>query len=198
MARDDELPELSFETQAAFEAWLAAHHDSALGLRLKIAKKASGRPTVTFIEAIETALCYGWIDGKRQAYDESYFLQRFTPRRARSSWSQVNTERVARLIGAGRMQPAGLAEVDSAKADGRWAAAYPPASKAEPPEDLRAALSANRAAAAFFATLPSASRYAVIYRIISVKRPETRARNIAKFVTMLANGEAPWLFRKPT
>lgn len=140
-------------------------------------------------EAIDAALCHGWIDGLINKYDASYYLVRFTPRRPRSKWSQINVERVAELIAAGRMRPAGQAEIDRAKADGRWDAAYAPASRIGVPDDLRRALDACPAAAAFFATLTGANRYAILYRIGEAKRPETRAKTVAKFVAMLARGE---------
>jgi uncharacterized protein YdeI (YjbR/CyaY-like superfamily) len=144
---------------------------------------------VTHAEALDIALCHGWIDGQRQPFDGEWFLQRFTPRRARSNWSKVNREKVAALVAAGRMQPRGLAEVERAKADGRWAAAYDPASKAAVPDDLQRALDANPAARDFFATLKGNNRYAILYRIQDAKRPETRARRIETFVAMLADGK---------
>jgi uncharacterized protein YdeI (YjbR/CyaY-like superfamily) len=180
---------MTFASHADWEAWLAEHHASAGGLWIKIAKKASGIPTVTHAEALDTALCFGWIDGQRDKLDADYFLQRFTPRRPRSNWSKVNCGKVEALVAAGRMQPAGLAEVERAQADGRWDAAYEPASSATVPDDLRRALDANPAAADFFATLRGSNRYAVLYRIQAAKRPETRARRIETFVAMLARGE---------
>lgn len=183
------LPIVPFESSAAWEAWLAEHHASSSGLWLKIAKKASGIRTVTHAEALDGALCYGWIDGQRDRFDDEYFLQRFTPRRPRSRWSKVNVEKVARLMEAGRMKPAGLREVERAKADGRWGAAYEAQSKATVPDDLRRALDEAPEAAAFFGTLNRANRYAILYRIADAKRPETRARRIEKFVAMLAEGK---------
>ncbi len=185
----DELPILPFASAAAFEAWLEAEHAQAPGLWLKIAKKDSGVATVTYAEALDAALCFGWIDGLRRGFDERFFLQRFTPRRRRSKWSKINTEHVARLEAAARMRPAGLAEVEAAKADGRWAAAYEGQRAVTVPDDLQAALDANPAAATFFATLRGANRYAVLYRVQDAKRAETRARRIATFVEMLARGE---------
>ena len=185
----DGLPLLPFATAVEFEQWLAAEHDRAPGVWVKIAKKATGIISVTHTEALDVALCYGWIDGQRRTYDEQFFAQRFTPRRARSNWSKVNREKVAALIAQGRMQPAGQAEIDRAKADGRWDAAYDSQRTATVPPDLQAALDANPAAAKFFATLRSANRFAVLYRIHDAKRPETRARRIAKFVDMLSRGE---------
>lgn len=185
----DDLPILSFASTAAFEAWLEAEHAHAAGLWLKIAKKDTGIATVTHAEALDVALCFGWIDGQRRGLDERWFLQRFTPRRRRSRWSKINTDHVARLVAAGRMRPAGLAEVEAAQADGRWDAAYAGQRTATVPPDLQAALDANPRAAAFFATLRGANRYAVLYRVQDAKRPETRARRIATFVAMLARGE---------
>jgi uncharacterized protein YdeI (YjbR/CyaY-like superfamily) len=186
---DDDLPILPFASQRAWETWLEAEHASAAGVWLQIAKKETGIATVTHPQALDVALCFGWIDGQRRAHDASWFLQRFTPRRPRSRWSKINTEHVARLTAAGRMRPAGLAQVEAARADGRWAAAYAGQRVAEVPDDLRAALDANPAAAAFFATLRGANRYAVLYRVQDAKRPQTRARRIARFVAMLERGE---------
>lgn len=183
------LPILSFEDQAAFEHWLAAQGPSSGGLWLRLFRKGCGVATVSKPEAIDSALCHGWIDGQLDKYDDRSWLVRFTPRNARSKWSQVNAKRAEELVAAGRMRPRGLAEMESAKADGRWAAAYAPQSRAEVPEDLRAALDSNPKAAAFFATLKGANRYAVLYRIGAVKKPETRARRIAEFVAMLERGE---------
>ncbi len=153
-----------------------------------MAKKASGIPSVTHAEALDVALCYGWIDGQRNSFDDRWFLQRFTPRRARSNWSKVNCAKVERLIEEGRMQAAGLAEVERARADGRWDAAYDAPSTATVPDDLQRALDDNPAAAACFATLNSQNRYAILYRIQDAKKPETRARRIEKFVAMLNEG----------
>jgi uncharacterized protein YdeI (YjbR/CyaY-like superfamily) len=183
--RQQELPVLPFASQKAWEAWLEDYPDSSDGLWLKIAKKASGIETVTYAEAVEAALLYGWIDGQKASFDEEYCLQRFTPRRARSRWSKVNREKVAKLIEAGRMKPAGLREVELARADGRWEAAYDSPSTATVPEDLKRKLDENPKAAAFFATLNSANRYAILYNIQDAKRPETRARRIEKYVRML-------------
>jgi uncharacterized protein YdeI (YjbR/CyaY-like superfamily) len=178
-----------FRTQAAWAKWLAAHHGDAEGVWLKFAKKGTGATTVTYDEALEVALCYGWIDTQVRRLDETYYLQRFTPRRARSKWSKRNTELATRLIESGAMQPPGLAEVERAKADGRWEAAYAGAATATVPEDLERALAANKRAREFFATLSSRNRYAILYRIQDTKRPETRARRIAQIVEMLARGE---------
>lgn len=184
----DELPILPFADAATWEAWLEQHAD-APGVWLKIAKKDTGIATVTYAQALDVALCFGWIDGQKRGFDATWFLQRFTPRQRGSRWSKINTEHVARLAAAGRMRPAGLAEVEAARADGRWAAAYEGQRTATVPEDLRQALDANPAAAAFFATLRGANRYAILYRVQDAKRPETRARRIERFVAMLARGE---------
>jgi uncharacterized protein YdeI (YjbR/CyaY-like superfamily) len=181
---------LPFASAAAWESWLDAHHaDTPGGIWMKIAKQDSGISTVTYAEALDVALCYGWIDGQKDSVDEVWWLQRFTPRRARSRWSKVNTEKAAALIGRGLMRPPGLAQVEAAKADGRWERAYHGSSAAQAPEDFQAALDANPGAAAFFATLDSRNRYAVLYRIQDAKRPQTRAARIEKFVEMLARGE---------
>jgi len=181
---------LPFASARLWASWLAEHHaDTPDGVWLKIAKKDSGIATVTYAEALEEALCFGWIDGQKRSFDETWFLQGFTPRRARSRWSKVNTEKVQELIAAGRMQPAGLREIEAAKADGRWERAYEAQSVAQVPPDLQAAFDANPNAAEFFATLTGANRYAVLYRIQDAKRPQTRAARIEKFVEMLARGE---------
>ena len=183
------LPILAFPDQPAFEAWLAAQPADSPGLWLKLAKQGNAAACLTKSEAIDSALCHGWIDGQLHPYDQDWWLVRLTPRKARSKWSQKNRDRAEQLIAAGRMCPRGLAEVEAAKADGRWAAAYASASKAGVPPDLQAALDANPAAAAFFATLTGANRYAIFYRIGAVKRAETRARKIAEFVAMLERHE---------
>jgi len=181
---------LPFASVELWAAWLAGHHaDTPGGLWLKLAKKESGIATITYAQALDEALCYGWIDGQKDGFDETWWLQKFTPRRPRSRWSKVNTEKVLALIEAGRMQPAGLREIDAAKADGRWEAAYERQSTAQVPPDLQAAFDANPKAAEFFATLTGANRYAVLYRIHDAKRPQTRADRIAKFVAMLERGE---------
>jgi uncharacterized protein YdeI (YjbR/CyaY-like superfamily) len=185
----DDLPVLPFSSQAEWHAWLEENHAEAQGLWLKIAKKASGIDTVTHADALDVALCFGWIDGQRGRFDDEWFIQRFTPRRARSRWSQINRDKAERLIADGRMRPAGLHEVERAKEDGRWEAAYAPQSKIEVPADLQLALDANPAAKKFFAKLDSANRYAVLYRVHDAKRAETRSRRIEQFVAMLARGE---------
>ena len=189
MSIKDNLPIVAFISQDEWESWLREQHTESNGLWLKIAKKGSGNDSVTYAEALDVALCYGWIDGQKGAFDGHWWLQRFTPRRARSRWSKVNTTHVERLIAEGRMQPAGLLEVERAKADGRWDAAYEAQSSATVPDDLQAALDENEAARGFFATLNSANRYAIIYRVQDAKRPETRARRIRTFVEMLSEGK---------
>jgi uncharacterized protein YdeI (YjbR/CyaY-like superfamily) len=173
-----------------WDAWLADHHgDHPDGVWVKIARKRSGMQTVQYPEVLDVAIAYGWIDGQRKPCDERYFFQRFLPRRPRSKWSQVNREKAERMIESGTIKPPGLAEVERARADGRWDAAYPPASRATVPDDLQAALEARPKAAAFFATLSSQNRYAILFRLHDAKRPETRARRLAQFVEMLERGE---------
>jgi uncharacterized protein YdeI (YjbR/CyaY-like superfamily) len=184
-----ELPVLAFPSLDAWDAWLAAQPDGAPGLWLKLAKKGCATPSVSKAEAIEGALRHGWIDGQIGRFDDDWFLTRFTPRTATSSWSAVNCAKAEALIGRGRMAPRGLAEVEKAKADGRWAAAYPPQSKAEVPADLKAALDAAPAARKLFDELSGANRYAVLYRVRQAKSAEARAKKIATLVGMLARGE---------
>lgn len=174
---------------AAWERWLKRHHAAAAGVWIRMAKKASGIASIDHPAALEVALCYGWIDGQRKGDGEQHFLQRFTPRTPRSTWSKINRDKALKLIDEGRMQPAGLAEVERARADGRWDAAYDAQSIATVPPDLQAAFDANRKAAAFFAKLDSRNRYAVLFRTQGAKKPETRAKRIAQFVEMLAKGE---------
>jgi uncharacterized protein YdeI (YjbR/CyaY-like superfamily) len=182
----DPLPVMSFESTDAWDAWLAAHHADSPGLWLKIAKKGAAGRTISYSEALDVALCHGWIDGQKGRYDDDYWLQRFTPRKPSSKWSKINTERVAALTASGRMRPAGLREVERAQADGRWEQAYESQSRVTVPEDLARALAANERARAFFATLDSANRYAILYRIGTAKKPETRAKRIDTFVAMLS------------
>jgi uncharacterized protein YdeI (YjbR/CyaY-like superfamily) len=185
----DDLPVLGFGSAAEWDGWLTEHHADSPGVWLKIPKKGSGATGVTYPDALGVALCHGWIDGQKGRLDDGYWLQRFTPRRAGGKWSRVNTEQASALIEAGRMRPAGLREVERAQADGRWAAAYEPQSSAAVPEDLARALDGNAAARAFFEGLDRANRYAILYRVAEAKRPETRARRIATFVTMLSEGK---------
>lgn len=183
-----DLPTLPFAGQAEFETWLGGQPEGAPGVWVKFAKGDSGIASITKAQAVEAALRHGWIDGQLGRLDETWWLTRFTPRGPRSKWSKINVAAAERLIAAGTMTPRGLREVEAAKADGRWAAAYAPQSQAEVPDDLAAALAANPKAKAFFTTLKGANRYAVLYRIGAVKKPETRARKIAEFVQMLAEG----------
>ena len=180
---------MPFASPEAWERWLEQNHETSRGLWLKIAKKGSGIDSVTYAEALDAALCFGWIDGQKGAWDERFFLQRFTPRGGRSKWSQVNRDHVARLTAEGRMRPAGVAEVERAKADGRWDAAYAPPSRMEVPDDLARALEADPKAKAAFDALDRTNRYAILYRLGDAKRPETRARRLAQYVEMLARGE---------
>ena len=184
-----------FKSAKAFETWLRRNHATSDGLWLKIAKRGANEPSVTYPEAVEIALCWGWIDGQKKGLDDQHFLQRFTPRRARSIWSKVNVAKVAALIEAGRMQAPGYAQIEAAKADGRWARAYQGASKSAVPEDLLAALEAEPMAKAFFATINAANRYAVLWRIQTAVKAETRARRIAQMVEMLARGETIHIFK---
>jgi uncharacterized protein YdeI (YjbR/CyaY-like superfamily) len=183
------LPIMAFQDLAALERWLEAQPANSPGLWIKLAKAPSGIPRVSKSEAIDAALCHGWIDGQLDKYDDAHWLIRFTPRKSRSKWSQVNRARATELLAADRIRAFGLAQIEAAKADGRWDAAYAPASKAEVPDDLQAALDQNTKAAAFFATLTGANRYAILYRIGAAKKPETRARKIAGFIAMLERHE---------
>lgn len=183
-----ELPILQFEKVSEWTAWLEKEGPLSPGLWMRIAKKGSSHSSISYEQAVEGALCYGWIDGQGKKLDDDFYLQKFTPRRKRSLWSRINRERAERLIAEGRMQPSGLEEVERAKADGRWDAAYEPPSKIEVPADLQAALDASPAAKAFFESLSGTNRYAVLFRVHNAKRPETRARRIEEFVKMLAEG----------
>jgi uncharacterized protein YdeI (YjbR/CyaY-like superfamily) len=189
MGVDDGLPTLPFASAAAWHGWLEDSHADSDGVWIKIAKKDSGIESVRYPEVLEIALCFGWIDGRREAHDERYFLQRFTPRRPRSRWSRINRETAERLIAAASMRPAGLAEVERARADGRWDAAYDGQRSITVPEDLSRELDARPQAKAFFEQLSSQNRYAILYRLHDAKRAETRARRLAKFVAMLEAGE---------
>ena len=182
-------PAKSFRTKAAWAKWLDSHHGDDGGVWMKFAKKGTGATTVTYAEALEVALCYGWIDAQVKRFDETYYLQRFTPRRARSKWSKINRDAATRLIESGLMKEAGLRAIEAAKADGRWDAAYDSPASAEVPADLERALAKNKKAREFFATLSKSNRYAILYRIQDAKRPETRTKRIAQFVEMLERGE---------
>jgi len=185
-------PIVPFASRGAWEAWLEGQHTTSGGLWLKIAKKRSGIETVSYDEAVEVALCYGWIDGQVRRFDEDYYLQRFTPRRPRSRWSKVNRKKAKELIKRGKMKAAGLREVERAKADGRWDAAYDAPSTATVPDDLRRELEKNEKAREFFSELDARNRYAILYQIQDAKRPETRARRIAKYAAMLAEQKKPY------
>jgi uncharacterized protein YdeI (YjbR/CyaY-like superfamily) len=185
----DDLPVLLFASKRELEAWLEENHAASEGLWLKIAKKGSGIESVSYAEALELALCFGWIDSQKRGLDDVFFLQRFTPRRPRGKWSQINRTKAEDLIAAGAMRPAGLTEVEAAKADGRWDAAYAGQRAATVPDDLKRELERNGAAAKFFATLDSANRYAILYRLQEAKKPETREKRLRKFIAMLERGE---------
>ena len=184
-----DYPVLPFTDKQAWAKWLDEEHDRAAGIWLKFAKKNSGIPSLTYEDAVEVALCYGWIDGQMKGFDAKYWLQKFTPRRAKSIWSKINTERAERLIARGEMRPAGLREVEAAKQDGRWQAAYASQKNMTVPQDFQSALNKNKKARAFFETLTGANRYAILFRIETAKKAETRARRIEKFVEMLERGE---------
>jgi uncharacterized protein YdeI (YjbR/CyaY-like superfamily) len=186
---DEGFSQLAFPSRAEWEQWLEDNHPSSDGLWIKIAKKDSGIESVRYPEVLESAICFGWIDGRREALDERYFLQRFTPRRSRSKWSRINREKAERLIAEGKMRPAGHSEVERARADGRWDAAYEGQKRMTVPDDLERELEARPEARRFFAELSSQNRYAILYRLQDAKRPETRARRLAKFVAMLEAGE---------
>jgi uncharacterized protein YdeI (YjbR/CyaY-like superfamily) len=181
-----DLPVLAFPSITAWQEWLESEGARSPGVWLKIAKKGAAGPAVSYQEALEVALCFGWIDGQKGGLDDEYWLQRFTPRKPGSKWSKINTQKAEALIAAGRMRPAGLREVELARADGRWELAYAGQRDAVVPDDLRRALDANSAASDFFETISSVNRYAILYRIGAVKRQETRARKIEQYVQMLA------------
>ncbi|MFC6597747.1 YdeI/OmpD-associated family protein [Kitasatospora paranensis] len=185
----DPLDTVEFDSAEAFEAWLDSHHATSPGVWLRLRKKAPGVTALDYRQALDVALCHGWIDGQKRAQDERHWLQKFGPRTARSRWSKINRQKAEDLTAQGRMRPAGLAEVERARADGRWEAAYDSPRTATVPEDLAAALAAEPAAQAFFAGLDAANRYSVLHRVQEAKRPETRARRIERFVAMLAAGE---------
>jgi len=194
-----QLPELIVTDAAAWRAWLAENHEESAGVRLVLAKKGVTEPTsLTYDQALDEALCYGWIDGQVRRRDETTYQQRFTSRRPRSSWSSRNVGNVERLLGEGRMHPAGVAEVERAKADGRWDAAYAGSADIEIPPDLAAALNAEPRARAMFEILTAQNRYAVLYRIGAAKRPETRSKRIEQFVAMLARGETVYPQKRKT
>lgn len=178
-----------FSTQEEWRTWLHEHSQEPDGVWLKIAKKNSGKVSVSYLEALDEALCYGWIDGLKRSYDSDYFLQKFTPRREKSTWSKVNVQKIAVLLEQGRMQPSGMAAVDAAKADGRWERAYDAASTMTMPTDFQEALDGNQKAKDFYATLNKTNIYAFLWRIQTAKRPETRQARITTFITMLSEGK---------
>ena len=179
----------AFKSPAAFRDWLDTNHNKSTGLWMRIFKKTSGKTSVTYREALDEALCYGWIDGQKKTHDEHSWLQKFTPRRTKSGWSKINTQHAERLIKAGQMQPAGLAAVEAARADGRWQTAYDSPRNATVPEDFLKALSKNKKARAFFETLNKANVYAIVYRLQTAKKPETREKRMATILAMMAKGE---------
>ena len=183
-----DLPVVGFATRAEWAAWLAAEHAASAGVWLRIARKDGGAESVSYSDALDVALCHGWIDGQKDRLDERFWLQRFTPRKPRSRWSKRNRERAEALIAGGEMAAAGMAEIERARADGRWDAAYDSHSTATVPDDLQAELAGNAPAREFFDSLDSTNRYAILYRIQEARRPETRARRIAKYVAMLSEG----------
>lgn len=188
MSMAQDLPIVEVRDQRAWCDWLEENHEALPGVWLKFAKKGSPTPTVTYPEAIEEALCFGWIDGQARRYDEFFYLQRFTPRRGKSRWSQINREKATRLIAEGRMRPAGLAQVEAARVDGRWEAAYPAQSRATVPADFQRALDENERARNFFETLTGSARYAFLYRLHQVSDPKARAARIKKYVELLGAG----------
>ncbi len=184
-----DLPVLPFPNKKKWGDWLAKQHDKSAGVWLKLAKKDSRIPSIIYEEALDVALCYGWIDGQKKGFDDQYWLQKFTPRGPKSIWSKINTEKVERLITSGEMKPSGLKAIELAKQDGRWDAAYASQKNITIPEDFQAALDKNKKAKDFFAALKSAERYSFLFRIHYAKRSETRAKRIQQFVDMLERGE---------
>ena len=184
-----ELLTLPFESKKKWADWLAKQHDKSTGVWLKMSKKGTGIPSVTYEEALDVALCYGWIDGQKKGFDDQFWLQKFMPRGLKSIWSKINTEKAEKLIASGEMKPAGLKAVEAAKQDGRWEAAYESQKNISVPEDFQSALDKNKKAKAFFATLSGANRYAFLFRIQTAKKAETREKRIRQFVEMLEKGE---------
>jgi|SRR5437660_6446397 len=189
MKNADSLTIIFFESRQDWEEWLKEHQAATKGLWLKLAKKGTNISSIDYQQALEIALCYGWIDGQKASYDEQHWLQKFTPRGPKSIWSKINCDKATALIAEGRMQPAGMLQVERAKADGRWDAAYDGQSKITVPADLQSELDKNQRAKEFFATLDSRNRYAILFRIQTAKKPETRAARIQKFVEMLAQNQ---------
>lgn len=180
---------LAFASQAKWADWLAKNHDKSGGLWMKVAKKDSGISSVTIVEALDVALCYGWIDGQRGSFDEKYYLQKYTPRRPKSIWSKINVGKVERLIKSGQMKPAGFKAIEAAKADGRWANAYDGQKNMSVPEDFQKALDKSKKAKTFFAALNRVNQYAILFRIHNAKKAETREKRIKQFVEMLEKNE---------
>ena len=193
-----DYPTLPFANKKKWADWLAKQHGKSVGVWLKLAKKDSGIATVTYDEAVESALCYGWIDGQKKGFDDKYWLQKFTPRGPKSIWSKINTEKVERLIKSGEMKPAGLKAIEAAKKDGRWAQAYDSQKNISVPKDFESALNKNKKAKAFFDTLKNSERYSFLFRIHTAKKAETRAKLIRKFVEMLEKNEKVYLFKPST
>lgn len=189
MKKTDELLRMTFQNQQEWETWLQQNHADSKGIWLQLAKKDSGIASISYAEALDSALCYGWIDGQKAAFDDLYWLQKFTPRGPKSIWSKINRNKVIELEASGRMQPAGIKQVELAKADGRWEAAYESQSTIAIPDDFQTELDKNQKAREFFATLNSANRYAILLRIQTAKKPETRTARIQKFIDMLANNQ---------
>jgi uncharacterized protein YdeI (YjbR/CyaY-like superfamily) len=189
MPNSTELSILPFESKKKFAEWLAKQYDKSAGLWLKLAKKGTGILSVTYDEAVDVALCYGWIDGQKGSFDDKYWLQKFTPRGAKSIWSKINTQKAERLIASGEMKPAGLKAIEAAKQDGRWDAAYEGQRTISVPEDFQSALNKNKKAKAFFETLTGSRRYSFLFRIETAKKAETREKRIRQFVEMLEKGE---------
>jgi len=189
MKKADSLPIVACETQQDWERWLTEHHTDAEGVWLKLAKKETGILSINYAEALDSALCYGWIDGQKASFDDTYWLQKFTPRRSKSIWSKVNCNKAIALIAEGRMQPAGIRQVELAKADGRWDVAYESQSKITIPPDFQSELDKNQQAKDFFSTLDSTNRYAILFRIQTAKKPATRSARITRFTEMLANNQ---------
>ena len=189
MSKIIELPTLPFESKKKWADWLAKQHNKSAGVWLKLAKKGTGIPSVTYEEALDVALCYGWIDGQKGSFDDKYWLQKFTPRGAKSIWSKINTEKVERLIASGDMKPAGVKVVEAAKQDGRWDAAYSSQKNISVPDDFQTALNKNKKAKAFFESLTSGRRYSFLFRVTTAKKAETREKRIRQFVAMLERGE---------
>ena len=187
--KQTELPVLPCTKKKKWTSWLAKQHEKSRGVWLQLAKKDSGIPSVTYEEAVDAALCYGWIDGQKKGYDDKYWLQKFTPRGPKSIWSKINTEKAERLIASGEMKPAGLKAIEAARQDGRWEAAYASQKNISIPEDFQAALDKNGNAKAIFSTLKSAERSSILFRIQTAKRPETRAKRIQQFVEMMERNE---------